>query len=88
MIVTIFQLNANEIRPFALDISCYFLMLQPVLARNCYYITCSKDENMRKPTIRQVKKVKAVFGVITAVFSLTIAIQQMIHLKKGKTAQA
>jgi hypothetical protein len=43
---------------------------------------------MRKPTIRQVKKVKAVFGVITAVFSLTIAIQQMIHLKKGKTAQA
>jgi hypothetical protein len=43
---------------------------------------------MRKPTIRQVKKAKAVFGVITAIFSLAVAVQQMIHLKKGKTAQA
>jgi hypothetical protein len=43
---------------------------------------------MRQPTVKKVKKLKAIFGVITAVFSLAIAIQQIVQLKKGKTAQA
>lgn len=43
---------------------------------------------MKKPTIVQIKKAKAIFGVITAVFSLAVAVQQIMHLKKGKTWQA
>lgn len=43
---------------------------------------------MRRPTVRKIKKAKAVFGVITAIFSLAVAIQQMIHLKKGNMSQA
>ncbi len=43
---------------------------------------------MKQPTVKKVKKLKAVFGVITAVFSLAIAIQQMYQLKKGQTAHA
>lgn len=43
---------------------------------------------MEKPNIRKIKKLKAVFGIITAVFSLAIAIQQMVHLKEGNMKQA
>lgn len=43
---------------------------------------------MRQPTIKKIKSLKAVFGVVTAVFSLAVAIQQIIHLKKGNTIQA
>jgi hypothetical protein len=43
---------------------------------------------MKQPTVKKIKGLKAVFGVVTAVFSLAIAIQQMIQLKKGKTVQA
>ena len=42
---------------------------------------------MKTPTIRNVKKAKAIFGLITAVFSLAIAIQQIYHLKTGKVSQ-
>jgi hypothetical protein len=42
---------------------------------------------MNQPTIKRVKKLKAIFGVITAVFSLAVAIQQIVQLKKGQTAQ-
>jgi hypothetical protein len=44
--------------------------------------------DMKQPTVKKIKGLKAVFGVITAVFSLAIAIQQVIQLKKGKTSQA
>lgn len=43
---------------------------------------------MKQPTIKRIKSLKAVFGVITAVFSLAIAIQQIMHLKKGQNYQA
>jgi len=43
---------------------------------------------MKKSGIKNVKKIKAVFGIVTAVFSLAIAIQQMVQLKKGKLAQS
>jgi len=43
---------------------------------------------MKQPTVKKIKSLKAIFGVLTAVFSLAIAIQQIVHLKKGKTAQA
>jgi hypothetical protein len=43
---------------------------------------------MKQPTVKNVKKLKAVFGIITAVFSLAVAIQQMVQLKKGQTAHA
>lgn len=43
---------------------------------------------MKHSTIKGIKSAKAVFGVITAVFSLAIAIQQVIHLKKGKISKA
>ncbi len=43
---------------------------------------------MKQPTIKRIKSAKAIFGIITAVFSLAIAVQQIIHLKKGKTSQA
>jgi len=53
-------------------------------------LTCylTKGQDMKKPTIVQIKKAKAIFGVITAVFSLAVAVQQIMHLKKGKTWQA
>jgi hypothetical protein len=43
---------------------------------------------MKQPTIKKIKSLKAVFGIVTAVFSLALAIQQIVHLKKGKTYQA
>lgn len=43
---------------------------------------------MKKPDVKRIKQLKAVFGIITAVFSLAIAIQQMIHLKEGDMKQA
>gem|GEM_PF-2517852 len=43
---------------------------------------------MKQPMIKNIKRAKAIFGVITAIFSLAVAIQQMYHLKTGDTAQA
>lgn len=43
---------------------------------------------MNKPTIRNIKKAKAIFGLITAAFSLAIAIQQVYQLKKGQVSKA
>jgi hypothetical protein len=43
---------------------------------------------MKQPMIKNIKRTKAVLGVLTAVFSLAIAIQQMVQLKKGQTTQA
>lgn len=37
---------------------------------------------MRPATIRNIKKVKAILGLITAAFSLAVAIQQVIHLRQ------
>ena len=38
--------------------------------------------------IKNVKKTKAILGLVTALFSLGIAIQQIYHLKKGQVSQA
>jgi hypothetical protein len=43
---------------------------------------------MRQETVKNIKKAKAILGLITAAFSLAIAIQQVYHLKTGKTSQA
>jgi hypothetical protein len=84
----ILELIPNGVALSVLFFCLRFSVPRQLLARNCYYINGSKYVDMKKPTIRQVKKAKAVFGVITAIFSLAVALQQMIHLKQGKTAQA
>ncbi len=43
---------------------------------------------MKTPEIKNVKKVKAVLGLVTALFSLAVAIQQIYQLQKGQVAQA
>lgn len=43
---------------------------------------------MERDSIKNIKRVKAIFGVVTALFSLAIAIQQVYHLKKGDMSQA
>ena len=43
---------------------------------------------MKRPAIKNIKRAKAIFGLITAAFSLAIAIQQVYHLKKGKISEA
>ena len=43
---------------------------------------------MNQRTIRNIKRAKAILGLITAAFSLALAIQQVYQLKKGQTAQA
>ena len=43
---------------------------------------------MKRPTVRNIKKAKAIFGLLTAVFSLAIAIQQIYHLKEDDMRQA
>lgn len=64
------------------------------LDRNCaawrssFEVADNKPSPMKKPTIRNIKKIKAVLGLVTAVFSLAIAIQQVYHLKKDDLAQA
>ncbi|HRO43293.1 MAG TPA: hypothetical protein PL009_10700 [Flavipsychrobacter sp.] len=43
---------------------------------------------MKQSTVKNIKRAKAILGLVTAVFSLAIAIQQVYHLKKGNTSQA
>jgi len=43
---------------------------------------------MKQSTIKNIKKAKAILGLITAAFSLAVAIQQVIQLRKGETRQA
>jgi hypothetical protein len=43
---------------------------------------------MKRPVIKNIKRAKAIFGLITAAFSLAIALQQVYQLKKGKLAEA
>jgi hypothetical protein len=43
---------------------------------------------MKRPVVKNIKRAKAIFGLITAAFSLAIAIQQVYHLKKGDMSQA
>ena len=47
-----------------------------------------KRRFMKRPAIKNIKRAKAIFGLITAAFSLAIAIQQVYHLKKGKISEA
>jgi hypothetical protein len=43
---------------------------------------------MKQPTIKKIKSLKAILGIVTAVFSLALAIQQIVQLKKGENYQA
>ena len=43
---------------------------------------------MKQSTIKNIKRAKAILGLITAAFSLALAIQQMVQLSEGKTEQA
>jgi hypothetical protein len=47
-----------------------------------------KQRIMKRPVIKNIKRAKAIFGLITAGFSLAIAIQQVIQLQKGKVSEA
>lgn len=42
---------------------------------------------MNRSSIKNVKRLKAIFGLITAAFSLALAIQQVIQLKDGDLQQ-
>lgn len=43
---------------------------------------------MNRSNIKNIKRLKAIFGLITAAFSLALAIQQVIQLKDGDLKQA
>jgi len=43
---------------------------------------------MEKTTVKNIKRAKAIFGLITAAFSFAIAIQQVYQLNKGQVSQA
>jgi hypothetical protein len=43
---------------------------------------------MKRPVVKNIKRAKAIFGLITAAFSLAIAIQQLYQLKKGQVSDA
>jgi hypothetical protein len=43
---------------------------------------------MKKSNIKNIKRLKAIFGLVTAAFSLALAIQQVMHLREGDLDQA